>query len=112
MSNYPHRLALLAALGSLLGGTPGQSAHVVKREPRDSGGSTISRRKKRPGKRLRMARGAGSINCKADALQLCTLGRWNEAADMIEAHKRQCGERLFSDVVIALWRLNAGEAQP
>ena len=46
-------------------------------------------------KRLQMARGAGSINAKADILQLVRAGRRAEAAAMAREHQRQCGERLF-----------------
>ena len=65
--------------------------------------------KSRGRKRLAMARGAGSINAKADILQLCRLGRWLEAANMAEQHERQCGERLFSPTVLEVWRSYAIE---
>jgi hypothetical protein len=54
-------------------------------------------------KRLRMARGAGSINCKADALQQCRAGRWREAAEMVREHRRQCGEHLFDERTLQAW---------
>lgn len=54
-------------------------------------------------KRLQMARGAGSINCKADALRLCRAGRWREAAEMVREHRRQCGEHLFDERTLQAW---------
>jgi hypothetical protein len=60
-------------------------------------------------KRLRIARGAGSISAKADILQLCRTSHWLEAANMAEEHERQCGERLFSPTVLEVWRSYAIE---
>jgi hypothetical protein len=67
-------------------------------------------------KRLHMARGPGSINAKADILQLCQAGKWEDAATMDQDHERRCGEQLFGPAGRALWRsyavkeaLTAGE---
>ena len=59
--------------------------------------------------KLKIARGAGSINAKADILQLARAGRWNEAADMDQEHEHRCGERLFGPVVREQWRQYAIE---
>lgn len=91
--------ALLAAIRSQFGHRRGK--HSAGRTSKLSG----RKHRRQPRRaRLQMARGAGSINCRADALQLCHLGRWNEAADMVEDHRRQCGEQLYSPGVLATWR--------
>lgn len=62
-----------------------------------SGRTTRTAGKRKPArKRLQMARGAGSINAKADILQLVRARRYVEAASMAREHERQCGERLFA----------------
>ena len=61
--------------------------------------------RKNPGrKRLRMARGAGSINAKADILQLCRNGQWAAAANMDQEHEYQTGEVLFGPETRERWR--------
>lgn len=62
------------------------------------------RHRRAPRKRLRMARGAGSINAKADLGQLTRANRWEEAANLVDEHYRQCGERLVPEFVVAEWR--------
>jgi hypothetical protein len=59
--------------------------------------------------RLQIARGAGSISAKADILQLCRQGKWNDAANMDQEHEHQCGERLFGPEIRAQWRSYAVE---
>ena len=54
-------------------------------------------------KRLTMARGAGSINAKADILQLCDANRYSDAIAMSKDHTRQCGETLFPQYVLDAW---------
>lgn len=54
-------------------------------------------------KRLTMSRGAGSINAKADILQLCRAGQFSDAIAMAKDHERQCGERLFPSYVLEVW---------
>lgn len=54
--------------------------------------------------KLKIARGAGTISAKSDILQLCTAGKWNEAANMDQEHEHQCGERLFGPAVREIWR--------
>lgn len=91
--------ALLVAIASQFGHRRGK--HRPGRISKLAG----AKRSRQPERRrLKMARGAGSINCRADALQLCRRGRWHEAADMIEDHRRQCGEQLYSPRVLASWR--------
>jgi hypothetical protein len=88
-------------------------AAVIAAEPRNTARRTRSlpdARTKRPQKRLRMARGAGSINAKADTIRLAQLGRFKEAADMAEAHRRQCHEHLFPQFVVDTWRRYAEES--
>lgn len=80
-------LAALASAGRLLA-RPGR--HAGNRTTRTAG------KRRAPRKRLQMARGAGSINAKADILQLVRAGRRAEAAAMAREHERQCGERLFA----------------
>lgn len=81
-------IGLIAALAS---------AGLMAPAGRHSGGRTTrTAGKRKPArKRLQMARGAGSINAKADILQLVRAGRRAEAAAMAREHERQCGERLF-----------------
>lgn len=79
-------LAALAAAG--LAAPAGR--HSGNRTTRTAG------KRKAPRKRLQMARGAGSINAKADILQLVRAGRYAEAVTMAKEHERQCGERLFA----------------
>lgn len=43
----------------------------------------VDRRKGKSGVRLRRARGPGSINARADGLQLARMGLWAEAAEML-----------------------------
>lgn len=71
--------------------------------------STRAAGKRSKAKRLNMARGAGSINAKADILQLCRMGRWEDAATMDQEHEIQCGERLFGPGIRARWRSYAVE---
>lgn len=97
--------ALLAAIASQFGHRRGK--HSAGRTSRLSG---LKHRCKPRRPRLQMARGAGSINCRADVLQLCRLGRWNEAANMVEDHRRQCGEQLYSTQVLSIWRSYAEAA--
>jgi hypothetical protein len=78
------------------------SKHAFNKTTRGAG-----RRSK--AKRLNMARGAGSINAKADILQLCRMGKWEEAATMDQEHEHRCGERLFGPEVRAQWRSYAVE---
>lgn len=60
-----------------------------------------------PTQRLRLSRGAGSINCKADVTQLCNHRQYADARAMVIDHERQCGEVLFPG---AWWRdINALE---
>ena len=59
--------------------------------------------------KLKIARGAGSISAKADILQLCRAGRWEDAATMDQEHEHLCGERLFGPAVRAQWRSYAVE---
>lgn len=54
-------------------------------------------------KRLQPARGAGSINAKADILQLARAGKFQMAHDMAIAHRHQCGEDLFPQEVLDAW---------
>lgn len=56
-------------------------------------------------KRLQMARGAGSINAKADILQLARMGRFQMAHDMAIAHRHQCGEDLIPQEVLDAWMM-------
>ena len=56
-------------------------------------------------KRLQMARGAGSINAKADILQLVRAGRFQMAHDMAIDHRRQCGENLFPQEILDAWMM-------
>lgn len=81
-------VGLLAALAS---------AGLMAPAGRHAGGRTTrtAGKRKPPRKRLQMARGAGSINAKADILQLVRADRKAEAAQMAKDHERQCGERLF-----------------
>ncbi len=59
--------------------------------------------------KLKIARGAGTISAKSDILQLCREGKWDQAADMDQAHEHQCGERLFGPEVRKQWREYAVE---
>lgn len=54
-----------------------------------------------PKRRLNVSRGPGSINCKADVMQLCNNRRYAEARIMVLDHERQCGESLYPG---AWWR--------
>jgi hypothetical protein len=80
----------------------GVSKHAFNKTSRGAG-----RRSK--AKRLNMSRGAGSINAKADILQLCSASKWEEAATMDQEHEHRCGERLFGPEVRAQWRAYAVE---
>jgi hypothetical protein len=109
-------LARIAATMAALGISPGDasllsrmglnrktvSKHTFNRTSRGAG-----RRSK--AKRLHMARGAGSINAKADILQLCRAGKWEDAATMDQDHERRCGEQLFGPEIRAQWRSYAVE---
>lgn len=60
-----------------------------------------------PKRRLRLSRGAGSISCKADVLQLVNLRDYAAARNMVLDHENRCGEKLFP---LAWWRdINAFE---
>lgn len=79
----------MAAL-AIAGLAPPSGRHAGNRTTRTAG-------KRKPArKRLQMARGAGSINAKANILQLARAGRRTEAVAMAREHERQCGERLFA----------------
>lgn len=62
------------------------------------------RQKKKPRVRLQIARGAGTISAKADVAQLANLRRYKEAAQMVEDHRRQCGEQLYPQNVVDCWK--------
>ena len=94
MKSISQILNTMAALGIT---SPGMPKYRISKHRNNT--------RNKPGrKRLRMARGAGSINAKADILQLCRIDRWAEAANMAQEHEYQCGERLFSPEVRAQWR--------
>jgi hypothetical protein len=109
-------LARIAATLAALGIQPGDvnmlshmglnrrsvSKHAFNKTTRAAG-----RRSK--AKRLRISRGAGSISAKADILQLCHMGRWEDAATMDQEHEHRCGERLFGPEIRAQWRAYAVE---
>lgn len=82
-------------------GRRGVSKHAFNKTTRGAG--------RRSRCKLNIARGAGSINAKADILQLCRLGRWEDAATMDQEHEHRCGERLFGPEVRAQWRSYAVE---
>lgn len=54
--------------------------------------------------KLKIARGPGTISAKSDILRLCREGKWDQAADMDQAHEHQYGERLFGSEIRAQWR--------
>jgi hypothetical protein len=58
-------------------------------------------------KRLRIARGAGSISAKADILQLAHAGRWLDAANMADDHEHRCGESAVDEHIRRAWRAHA-----
>lgn len=103
--------ARIAATMAALGITPGDfnllsrlggnrrsvSKHAFNRTSRGAG--------RRSRCKLQMARGAGSINAKADILQLARQGKFLLAYDMAINHKRQCGEQLFPDYVLDAWMM-------
>jgi len=60
-------------------------------------------RKRFPQVRLAPARGAGSIHCHSDVLQLVKDGLVNAAIEMVREHKRACGEQLYSESVMNIW---------
>lgn len=72
------------------------SKHAFNRTTRGAG--------RRSRCKLTIARGPGTISAKSDILQLCREGKWDQAADMDQAHEHQCGERLFGPAVRAQWR--------
>ena len=82
-------------------GRRGVSKHAFNKTTRGAG--------RRSRCKLRIARGAGSISAKADTLQLIRAGHWLEAANMVDAHERQCGESLVSPTVRQVWRNYAVE---
>lgn len=90
--NLRHMLRKLADMGILLPAMRRVSKHQT----------TVQGKGK---KRLRMARGAGSINAKADILQLVRTGKMEAACKMANEHERQCGEKLFPDFVLDAWML-------
>lgn len=104
-------LARIAATMAALGITPGDfnllsrlggnrrsvSKHAFNRTSRGAG--------RRSRCKLKMARGAGSINAKADILQLVRAGRFQMAHDMAIDHRRQCGEDLFPQEVLDAWMM-------
>jgi hypothetical protein len=58
---------------------------------------------RKPGvKRLTIARGPGSISAKEEVLRLVQNEQFAEARAYVEAHERQCGEKLFP---AAWWRV-------
>lgn len=88
---------MLAALASLISPMVGQS--IAARELMEGSvnlAGTNPRSKRKPRKRLKIARGAGSISAKADILQLVRAGRYFDALAMAKDHEQQCGERLFA----------------
>lgn len=92
-------MAMLAAFGGMAG-------NQFRRLQGFSKHSTTTHGRK-PRKRLRMSRGAGSINCKADVQQLVNTRDYAAARNMVLDHERQCGEVLFPG---AWWRdINALE---
>ena len=54
------------------------------------------RERKAPRRRLPMAHGPGSINCKAEVFRLMRAGRIDAARDLAEQHRKQCGEILYA----------------
>jgi hypothetical protein len=100
-------LASLGAMGGDISSNLIQKLMAGKRVSKHR--TTAATFKTKGRKRLTLARGAGSINAKADILQLCRLGRWDEAADMDQAHEHLCGEKLFGPEVRERWRSYALE---
>lgn len=101
-------LARIAAAMSALGiSVP--DARIFGRVSKHSFNKTGHKAGKRSRCRLQIARGAGSISAKADILQLCRMGRWEDAATMDQEHERRCGERLFGSEIRAQWRSYAVE---
>lgn len=94
--------AFLASLGMKIPMGFRISKHAGNKTSRGAG-------KRSQSKRLNMARGAGSINAKADAFQLARAGRWLEAANMVDEHERRCGESIVSPTVRQVWRSYAVE---
>lgn len=96
LNRAPSRLGLIAAM--VLAG--------MKSAPSKHAGARLRISGKRPrrakgAKRLPIARGPGSISAKADITALARSGLWYQAANMSDAHYRQCGERVGAP---ALWR--------
>lgn len=98
MNMLNRALAFLASQGVSVPGMVRPSKHRTK-------SSRLSGIKGPKRKRLQMARGAGSINAKADILQLARQGKFLLAYDMAINHKRQCGEQLFPDYVLDAWMM-------
>jgi hypothetical protein len=104
--------AAMAALGisvpdAVFLGQHGRSRRSVSKHAFNKTSRGAGRRSK--ASRLTMARGAGSINAKADALRLARDGHWLEAANMVDEHERQCGESIVSPTVREVWRTYAVE---
>jgi hypothetical protein len=98
MKSLDQFLAGMARLGI---STPGLPPHRITKR---------MKKKARDHKRLQPAYGPGTINAKADIMQLCREGRWLEAANMADQHERMCGEQLFAPEVVKQWRLTAIES--
>ncbi len=103
-------LSRIAAAMAALGITPGDanmlsrmginrrgvSKHAFNKTTRGAG--------RRSRCKLKIASGPGSISAKADILQLCRQGKWDQAADMDLEHQHRCGEILFGEIIRAQWR--------
>lgn len=92
----------IASLGAFGGQVPSNLIQKLLAGKRVSKHRTTSASFKTKGcRRLTLARGAGSINAKADITQLCNARQYDAAREMAENHERQCGEKLFPH---AWWR--------
>jgi hypothetical protein len=109
MTLLARAFAAMAAMGvGLRSLPPGISfANIHRRGKHKTRNTRLSG--KRSKCKLRMARGAGSINAKADILQLARAGKFQLACEMANAHQAQCGEQLFPDFVLDAWMMEGDQ---